>query len=87
MGLIVMIASLIGAFVLGYFGFLGRKKRWLFVPATILLVIGAEEAYLDLVWEKTVSHPIRIDLLFTPFVVLVLLIWGGIILSRKSKTP
>ena len=85
MGMVVLLGSLVGACIFGINGFANQEKRFLLIPAIALFTLGMNEAYLDFIWESTVSAPIRADLLFTPFLMVAFLIWGARLLSQSSN--
>jgi hypothetical protein len=66
-----------------------RKNRWhLLIPGVALWLLAAYEYRMDQ-WEKTVSAPIRLDMMVQIPVVLGFVIWGALAIAlsvRNSAT-
>ena len=64
----------------------GNGRRWtLLLAAFGLFAVATYESYMSLVWEKTVSAPIRLDIFVIDFpVMLISIIAGALAWSKKQ---
>jgi hypothetical protein len=83
--LAVVVLSLVGAAVFALSAIRTPRKRWTTaVPALILLLLAIYELRMDR-WEKTVSAPIRLDLVVVIPLVGAVLLAGALAMFFQRK--
>jgi hypothetical protein len=67
----------------------GNGRRWtLLLAACGLFAVAGYESYMSFVWEKTVSAPIRLDILVIDFPLMFISISAGVLAwLRKPVNP
>lgn len=84
---IVLATCLGSALVLAMCAFWFSAKRVrIIIPAAGLLVLGLYELTMDR-WEKTVSAPIRLDLLLEIPLIVIFIVWGGLTVFYSRRKP
>jgi exosortase/archaeosortase len=82
----ILALSLVGGMVFAIRAIYSRHKRvWLAIPAGILLFLAGYEYVLDQ-WEKTVTAPIRLDMLVEIPLMIACLAWGTVSIVLAMKT-
>jgi len=66
----------------------GSGRRWtLLLAAFALFAVAGYESYMSLVWEKSVSAAIRLDIFVIDFPIMLISIIAGVLAwSKKSIT-
>ena len=67
----------------------GSGRRWtLLLAAFALFAVAGYESYMSLVWEKTVSAAIRLDIFVIDFPIMFISIIAGVLAwSKKPVNP
>jgi hypothetical protein len=67
----------------------GNGRRWtLLLAAFALFAVAGYESYMSLVWEKTVSAAIRLDIFVIDFPIMFISIIAGLLAwSKKPLNP
>jgi hypothetical protein len=63
----------------------GSGRRWtLLLAAFALFAVAGYESYMSLVWEKTVSAAIRLDIFVIDFPIMLISIIAGVLAWSKK---
>jgi hypothetical protein len=87
--IIVVCACLAMMFAVVSRRLVGNGRRWTLVLAACgLFAVAGYESYMTLVWEKTVSAPIRLDIFVIDLPIMCISIIAGVLAwSKKPVNP